>query len=184
MLKNVLKTFISCQAFILFDKMKECESSMQDKLVKFIMEQIKVEKEIVDSLSKGVSDIANLAVREVLTGISFDSMKHGEMYSAALELLTGTPQAITQEQLDRQRDLVEKHINIEASLIKKISEMLPSVKDEKVKLLLNAILEDERKHHELLKRVLETLVRGETITEEDLWNIIWRAVPFHGAPGG
>ncbi|MEM2341894.1 MAG: hypothetical protein QXI48_01225 [Candidatus Bathyarchaeia archaeon] len=148
------------------------------------MEQIKVEKEIVDSLNKSIGDVANLAVREVLIGISFDSMKHSEMYSAALELLTKVPQAITQEQLDRQRGLVEKHINIEASLIKKISEMLPLVKDEKVKLLLNAILEDERKHHELLKKVLETLVKGEAVTEEDWWNMIWRGVPFHGAPGG
>ncbi|MEM2430932.1 MAG: hypothetical protein QXX94_03075 [Candidatus Bathyarchaeia archaeon] len=157
---------------------------MQNDLAKFIMEQIKVEKEIVDSLNKSIGDVANLAVREVLIGISFDSMKHSEMYSAALELLTKVPQAITQEQLDRQRGLVEKHINIEASLIKKISEMLPLVKDEKVKLLLNAILEDERKHHELLKKVLETLVKGEAVTEEDWWNMIWRGVPFHGAPGG
>jgi len=156
---------------------------MQNDLAKFIMEQIKVEKEIVDSLNKSIGDVANLAVREVLIGISFDSMKHSEMYSAALELLTKVPQAITQEQLDRQRGLVEKHINIEASLIKKISEMLPLVKDEKVKLLLNAILEDERKHHELLKKVLETLVKGEAVTEEDWWNMIWRGVPFHGAPG-
>ncbi|MBS7607431.1 MAG: ferritin-like domain-containing protein [Candidatus Bathyarchaeia archaeon] len=157
---------------------------MRSNLVRFIEEQIKVEKEIVDSLNRGIADISNPAVRETLRGISFDSMKHSEMYLAALELLTKTPQAITQEQLDRQRELIEKHIRIEVSLIKRISEMLPSVEDEKVKLLLNAILDDERRHHELLKKVLEVLVKGETITEEDWWNIIWRSVPFHGAPGG
>lgn len=157
---------------------------MESVLVKFIKEQIEIEKEIVDSLNRGIADIANPAVRETLRGISFDSMKHGEMYSAALELLTGASQAITQEQLDRQRELVEKHIRIEASIIKRISEALPSVSDEKVRLLLNAILEDEKRHHELLRRVLEILVRGETITDEDWWNIIWRSVPFHGAPGG
>lgn len=157
---------------------------MKSNLVRFIEEQIKIEREIVDSLNRGIADISNPAVREALRGISFDSMKHGEMYSAALELLTKTPKAVTQEQLDRQRELIERHINIETSLIKKISEILPSVEDEKVKLLLNAILEDERRHHELLKKVLEVLVKGETITEEDWWNIIWRSVPFHGAPGG
>lgn len=157
---------------------------MKSNLVRFIEEQIKAEKEIVDSLNRGIADISNPAVRETLRGISFDSMKHGEMYLAALELLTKTPQAITQEQLDRQRELIEKHIQIEVSLIKRISEILPSVEDEKVKLLLNAILEDERRHHELLKKVLEVLVKRETITEEDWWDMIWRSVPFHGAPGG
>jgi rubrerythrin len=157
---------------------------VESLLVKFIKEQIEIEKEIVNSLSRGIADITNPAVSETLRGISFDSMKHGEMYSAALELLTSAPQAITQEQLDRQRELVEKHIRIEASIIKRISDALPSVSNEKVRLLLNAILEDEKRHHELLRRVLEILVKGETITDEDWWNIIWRSVPFHGAPGG
>jgi bacterioferritin (cytochrome b1) len=157
---------------------------VESLLVKFIKEQIEIEKEIVDSLSRGIANITNPAVRETLRGISFDSMKHGEMYSAALELLISAPQAITQEQLDRQRELVEKHIRIEASIIKRISEALPSVSNEKVRLLLNAILEDEKRHHELLRKVLEILVKGETITDEDWWHIIWRSVPFHGAPGG
>ena len=71
--------------------------------MRFIREQINVEREIVDSLNKGIADIVNPAVRETLKGISFDSMKHAEMYSAALELLTKVPQAITQKQLERQR---------------------------------------------------------------------------------
>jgi rubrerythrin len=79
---------------------------------------------------------------------------------------------------------VEKHIRIEAELIKKISDVLPEVENNKEKLLLTAILADEKRHHELLKQVLEILVRGETITEEDWWDILWKNVPFHGAPGG
>jgi len=156
----------------------------ENKLLEFIREQIKIEKEIVDSINKSVESITNVAIRETLRGISFDSMKHSEMYSAALGLLTKTMPAITQEQLDEQRELVEKHIRIEANLIRRINEVLPSIGDEKVKLLLNAILEDERRHHEILKRILEVLVKGETITEEDWWDVIWRNVPFHGAPGG
>jgi len=45
-------------------------------------------------------------------------------------------------------------------------------------------LADEKRHHELLKMVLEILVRGETITEADWWELLWKNVPFHGAPGG
>jgi rubrerythrin len=106
------------------------------------------------------------------------------MYASAVSLLTNVAKALTQENLDMQKDLVEKHVQMEAELIGKIGKMLPSVKDKKVKLLLNAILSDEKRHHELLKKVLEILVKGETITEADWWDILWKDVPFHGAPGG
>jgi hypothetical protein len=50
--------------------------------------------------------------------------------------------------------------------------------------LLNAILSDEKRHHALLKMVLDIIVHGETITEDDWWKMLWEDVPFHGAPGG
>jgi len=156
----------------------------KDELINFMKAQIKVENEIVDSLNSALVDVKNPPVKGVLKGISLDSVKHAEMYAAATELLTSVSQALSQEHLDKQRALVEKHIRMEAELIKKISKVLPTVENEKVKLLLNAILADEKRHHELLKMVLEILVRGETITEADWWDLLWKNVPFHGAPGG
>lgn len=153
-------------------------------MIDFLKEQIKIENQIVDSLNRSLDEIGNFAVRGVLKGISLDSTKHAEMYSSAIGLSTSVQQALTQENLDKQRKLVEKHMRLEAELIGKISKKLPSIEDKKVKLLLNAILMDEKRHHELLKKVLEILVQGETITEEDWWDILWKNVPFHGAPGG
>lgn len=156
----------------------------KDELVSFLKEQITIENKIVDSLNSALGKIGNPVVKGVLKGISLDSVKHAEMYDAAVKLLTSVSQALTQEILDEQRELVEKHIHMEAELIKRIGEVIPSVENEKVKLLLNAVMMDEKRHHELLKNVLEVLVRGETITEEDWWDILWKNVPFHGAPGG
>ena len=156
----------------------------KDELINFMKAQIKVENEIVDSLNSALVDVKNPPVKGVLKVISLDSVKHAEMYAAATELLTSVSQALTQEHLDKQRALVEKHIRMEEELIKKINKVLPTVENAKVKLLLNAILGDEERHHELLKMVLEILVRGETITEADWWDLLWKNVPFHGAPGG
>ena len=158
--------------------------SSKDELVQFLKDQIKVENKIVESLNKSLPDIGNPTVKGVLKGISLDSVKHAEMYSSAVMLLTTVSKALTQENLDKQKDLVEKHIQMEAELIQKIGKTLPSVKDKKVRLLLEAILSDEKRHHELLKNVLEILVKGETITEADWWDMLWKDVPFHGAPGG
>ena len=156
----------------------------KDELVAFLKKQIKVENKIVESLNSSLTEIGNPTVKGVLKGISLDSVKHAEMYASAVNLLTSVPQALTQKHLDKQRELLKEHIRIEAELIKRISEVIPSIENEKVRLLLNAILLDEKRHHELLKSVLEILVRGETITEEDWWDVLWKNVPFHGAPGG
>jgi rubrerythrin len=158
--------------------------SSNDELVALFKNQIKIEKTIVDSVAEGLVDINNPTVKGVLKGISLDSMKHAEMYSSAINLLTSVSQALTEENLDKQRELVEKHIRLEAEIIKKLRKVIPSVQNKKVKLLLNAILYDEIRHHELLKKVLDILVRGETITENDWWDVMWENVPFHGAPGG
>jgi bacterioferritin (cytochrome b1) len=146
--------------------------------------QIGIENEIVDSLNSALVNIKNPSVKGVLKGISLDSVKHAELYTSAIKLLTSTSQALRQEHLDEQRKLVEKHIRMESELIEKLSGIVPGIEDRKVKLLLDAILADERRHHELLKMVLEIIVRGETITEADWWDVLWKGVPFHGSPGG
>ncbi len=73
---------------------------------------------------------------------------------------------------------------MEAELIKKLEKVVPTLENKKVKFLLNSILADERRHHAMLKVVLEIIVKGETITEDDWWELLWKNVPFHGAPGG
>jgi len=161
-----------------------CVLSSNDELIALFKNQIKIEKTIVDSVAEGLVDINNPAVKGVLKGISLDSTKHAEMYSSAINLLTSVSQALTEENLDKQRELVEKHIQLEAEIIKKLQKAIPSVQNKKVKLLLDAILSDEVRHHALLKKVLDILVRGETITENDWWDVMWENVPFHGAPGG
>ena len=156
----------------------------KNNLIEFLKNQIVIENEIVASLEKALVDMKNPAVKGVLKGISLDSVKHAELYTSAITLLTGTSTALTQEHLDQQRALVEKHIEIESKLIKRLEAMIPNIENKKVVFLLKNILADECRHHAMLKLVLEIIVHGETITEEDWWKLLWENVPFHGAPGG
>jgi len=154
-----------------------------DKLISFLKNQVAVEKVIVDSLEKVLVGMKNPAVKGVLKGVSLDSVKHAELYTSAITLLTETSTALAQSDLDQHTALIQKHIDIEASLIKVLKEKIPEIKNEKVVFLLKAILEDEIRHHAMLKMVLETVVKGETITEDDWWSMLWEGSRFHGAPG-
>jgi len=160
------------------------EKKNDSTLLDFLKNQVSVEKEIVDSLEKALIGMKNPAVKGVLKGVSLDSVKHAELYTSAITLLTSASTALAQEDLDKQRALIQKHINIESKLIKVLKEKIPEIKNEKVVFLLKAILEDEIRHHAMLNMVLEIIVHGETITEDDWWELLWEGVPFHGAPGG
>lgn len=150
---------------------------MAEKLVKFLESQIKLEHAIISSVENAVAKIENEAVSTALKGISLDSKKHAMMYSSAIALLTLSSTALDEEQLDLQKEVIMKHIEMEASVIKQLKLMLPSIENEKVNLLLKAILSDEKRHHRLLKNLLEILVKGETITEGDWWDAIWGDAP-------
>lgn len=152
-------------------------SQMSDELVGFLKGMVKAEEEIVRSVESSVGDLNNLAVRSVLRGISYDSLKHAEMYRSAGELLSEPRPALDEGQFDVQRALVTRHIAMEERVIARLEEMIPGVENEKVSFILNAIIEDERRHHKVLKRVEELLVRGETVTEEDWWDAAFGDVP-------
>jgi len=152
--------------------------------VRFFEKQAFVEKEIVRSIDKALVTIRNPAVKGVLKGISLDSVKHAEMYKAAIDLMSSVPPALNQAEFDELTKFVKKHVADEEMAIMSMEEVMNQVEDDKVKLLLEAIFSDEQRHHKLLSQIMDILVKRETITEEDWWDILWKNVPFHGAPGG
>jgi len=107
-------------------------SKPNEKLINFMKIQIANENDIVKSIKEGTKNIKNPPVKAVLKGISLDSTKHAELYASAITLLTTVSQAMTQENLDEQQELVKKHIEMEAYLIKKIQKELPTVENKKV----------------------------------------------------
>jgi rubrerythrin len=150
---------------------------MSDDLIGFFESQIELENKIVQSVSDAIDGIDNLAVKTALRGISLDSRKHAEMYRSAIALLTSSSAALNEEQLDLQKKVVKRHIQMEEEVIKQLEARIPGIENDKLELLLKAILMDEHRHHKLLKTLLEILVRGETVTEGDWWDAIWGDVP-------
>jgi rubrerythrin len=150
---------------------------MSDGLIEFFENQIKLEKKIVKSVNDALEDIDNEAVLMALRGISLDSSKHADMYRSGIAVLTRSTKPLNEEMMDLQKKVIERHIMMEEAVIKEIEKKMPTVENEKIKLLLKAIMADEWRHHKLLLNLLEIIVKGETITEEDWWDAIWGDVP-------
>ena len=155
----------------------------EDKTIRFFKDQIELEHRIVEAITRSLKTIRNPVAKQVLRAIAFDSQKHAGIYNTAIALSSVTP-ALTDEEFTRLKETTERHIEDEEKAISALDEFMKGVKDEKIKFLLESIATDERKHHQLLKKVVELIVRREAITEEDWWEILWKNVPFHGTPGG
>jgi rubrerythrin len=157
--------------------------SERKDLVNFFREQVKLEDEIVEKTHKEVSDLKNFVVASVLKGIAFDSAKHADLYKAAESIVSVAP-AMSEDEFDKINRVVNWHINAEEKLIRRLNESIKETVDKKIKFLLESILADEKRHHQLLKKIMETIASRETITEDEWWEMMWREVPTHGSPGG
>lgn len=152
-------------------------------MVEFFKDQIKLEHHIVESITGSLRTVRNPIVKQVLRAIAFDSQKHAGIYNAAITISTVTP-ALTDKEYREIKKITAKHVEDEEKAIAALETIMPKIDNPKLKFLLESIAADERKHHELLNKVMDLIVKKEAITEEDWWEILWKNVPFHGAPGG
>jgi rubrerythrin len=155
----------------------------ENELITFFQEQAEQEEKIVRSINKAIQKLTNPVVVSVLKGMSLDSIKHADMYKAAESVVKVAP-ALSEDELDHLNEVVSWHIDNEEKVMKQVDAFIEKVKDKKIKFLLESIQADEKRHHELLKTIMDVIGRGETITKDEWWEIMWRNVPFHGSPGG
>ncbi len=159
-------------------------SMEKDKFMAFLKDQITLEGKIVKIAKASVKNTKNELVRYLIEAIAIDSNKHALMLNALIAHLQSKTPFISEEKRDELGKNVQEHIDMEAYAIKTYSDLLPNTDDPGTKQVLEYILEDEKRHHKLLKRIYQLVIEKETLTEQDLWDLTWKDVPWHGGPGG
>jgi Zn finger protein HypA/HybF involved in hydrogenase expression len=69
---------------------------------------------------------------------------------------------------------------MEQQMLSSVTELMKEVEDDRVHKLLIKIYEDELVHHPFLESFLEIILKRETITEQDIWDMLFRDLPTHG----
>ncbi len=154
------------------------------KRVEFFKRQITLEEKIVESANTSIEDVTNVMVKELILGIAMDSNKHASLLNALVALNTGPTPLIPEEITDQLKKNVEKHIELEQQAIDTYKELWKELEDEKEKVVIKSILNDEIRHHQLLKRIHTMVVEKEALTDQDIWDWTWKDSLFHGSPGG
>lgn len=150
-------SFIPCKYIGVKIKMEH------SNLIQLIEKQIGVEQENVRSVSETEKKVGIAAARLFLLEIRLDSQKHAGILKGILEVLSSVPssQTLWEHRLESYIDplVVKKELNShmerEAEMIKHVEKEIAKTKDEGLKLLLQHIIEDEKKHH----KILETIVK-------------------------
>jgi rubrerythrin len=149
-----------------------------------ILQMVEEERKYAEELEKLSESFRHPVLQGLIKGIALDSRKHSILYAAIASLLKEIQPGLTEDELEIIRKSVEKHIEMEAEMVRLTEQWSEEANDPRLKLLLKAIHEDEIKHHKILVDIKDKLAKEETITEEDLWDAVWKDSPWHGSPGG
>ena len=138
----------------------------------FLKKQVELEQQIIETAEKSVADVKNKLVKELIMSIALDSKKHESLLSTLIVMNTEVPPYIEEEKLDELATNIKKHIELEAKAIQTYKELLDVLENEKEKLIIREIFNDENRHHLLLKKIHEMIIKQEAITEEDMFEFL------------
>jgi rubrerythrin len=138
---------------------------MEDKgkLVQLLKEQMEVENEHVERIGELMKKVDSAAAQLLLLEMRLDSQKHAGILAGIIKVMRQMPpsKVLWTHQIESYVDKLavkkelENHVSLETEVLKHVEEEMKQTKDEGLKLLLQHIAEDEKKHH----KILETIVR-------------------------
>jgi rubrerythrin len=144
-----------------------------ENVVGILEKAVEAEKAHAERLKALAKSISHPVLRTLLMGIAEDSAKHAIMYEAVLEIARGKIGILSPEELNAFRSEVSHHIEVEKRMIEVVEEALSALDDPRAKLILDAIRNDEIRHHALLLTLKDVVAERDTIEEGEFWTQVW-----------
>ena len=143
-----------------------------EEKVKFYKKQMELENKIIQTAEDSVKDMENKIVKELILAIALDSKKHASLLEVLMTMNKSFVPYIDEKSLDKIAENIKKHIELEAQAIETYKELLTKIDTDQEKMIVQVIYHDELRHHALLKRLYEIIIKNEAITEADLWDYL------------
>jgi rubrerythrin len=135
----------------------ETEESFADKFRK----QRSFEESMAKACAALCEKVENAAAKMLLTELQLDTAKHARIFEEILNTIEKAPPANLWDyriasyvdSLVVKKEL-ERHLKLEQKMLEDLEAIIKDTKDEALKLLLEHIAADERKHHEIVETIL------------------------------
>jgi rubrerythrin len=131
------------------------EESMTDKWDDLLQKQRSYEEKNVDELTPLVEQASNSVLKMFLGQIMLDSKKHALILQAIQDLRAG--QIIWHIDKQQMKEQLTYHFETEKRMLESLQTISAQMSDEKSAPLLKDILEDERRHHQILMLLIDTI---------------------------
>lgn len=134
-----------------------------EKLIQLMKKQIGIENEHVTHLIDLESKVDGAAAKLLLMEMRLDSQKHAGILEGILRVIEGMPPSKTLwdyrtesyvDQVAVKRSL-EEHIKMETDVLSQVQGQIRQTDDEGIRLLLQHIADDEKKHHKILGTIVK-----------------------------
>jgi hypothetical protein len=139
-----------------------------------------LEEKYAVELGKEYRGYGNEIVRRLIESIMVDSRKHAGLYMTAAHIAEGKSLSIMDLKFEELEKSLRLHIEKEQEMIDAAKALMEEVKDVRIRKILAWIYEDELLHHPMMTVLLDVVLKRETITEQDVWDMVFRDLPTHG----
>jgi rubrerythrin len=135
----------------------------KERINELLKKQIDIENDHVRRLKELEKKVGTAAARLLLIEMQLDSTKHAAILSEIIEIMNKlTPsQTLWSYKIDSYVDKqsvkkeLENHVKMESDVMAHVEEEIRQTKDEGLKLLLEHIAADEKKHHQILETIVK-----------------------------
>ena len=135
----------------------------KERITELLKKQIGIENDHVGRLKELEKKVGTAAARLLLIEMRLDSTKHATILSEIIEIMNRlTPsQTLWSYKVDSYVDKqsvkkeLENHVKMESDVIAHVEEEIRQTDDEGLKLLLEHIVADEKKHHQILETIVK-----------------------------
>lgn len=141
----------------------EAIMDITEKLTKLITAQIAVENLNAKEVAETEKKLGNAVAKLLLHIIAMDSQKHAYVLDEILATVEDVPshETLWEHKLESYIDPIaakknlEQHMKREAEMIKHVKEETKQTKDEGLKMILQYVVEEEKKHHKMLETIIK-----------------------------
>lgn len=140
-------------------------------VIDLLKEQKRLELGHVEAIGKTIKDIQNPMVKVVLESIIHDSRKHAAVAQALIDVEAGAVPTKLDMDLGPATTLnqsIKQHVRVEMNMIELLGEIGELVNDDRVQKFIDYLVEEEKRHHKLLKEFSLLLDRDSVSMDEYL----------------
>ncbi len=138
-------------------------------VIDLLKEQKKLELHHVEVLSESIKDLKQPMARVIIEAIIQDSKKHAAIAQALIDVGAGEEPMRMDVDMGPAVNLhqnIKQHVRVEQNMIEMLGEILAMVKDDRVKTFIDYWVEEEKRHHKMLKE-LSNLVDRDSVSLDE-----------------